>query len=51
MAAANERRLSVEHAKQVKEISGNGILAELSEGTVLCGLCQFAAFQSSYGLE
>ena len=37
MAAANERRLSVEHAKQVKEISGNGILAELSEGTVLCG--------------
>ena len=34
MAAANERRLSVE---QVKEISGNGILAELSEGTVLCG--------------
>ena len=37
MAAANERRLSVEHAKQIKEISGNGILAELSEGTVLCG--------------
>ena len=37
MAAVNERRLSVEHAKQVKEISGNGILAELSEGTVLCG--------------
>ena len=37
MAAANERRLSVGHAKQIKEISGNGILAELSEGTVLCG--------------
>lgn len=36
-AAAGEENLSVEQPGQVEEISGNGIAAELTEGTILCG--------------
>ena len=35
--AAKEKNLPIEHSKAIEEIAGQGIRAELSVGTVLCG--------------